>query len=176
MTDIYEHMETMTKLCSRCNETKSLKDDFSFNKKQNKYASACKSCMSTNTQKWLGNLEKTNPLESTFYKMLMSSRSNAKSHNIPFALSLSLLRSLYAKQQGKCHYTNIPMTLRSKDHLNRDPFLISLDRINPDEGYTPTNTVLCCWSINALKGWHSEATLYTTLKTLYDNAHTLGKC
>lgn len=181
MTDIYEYMDiTTTKLCPRCNETKSLTDDFSFNKKQNKYAFACKSCISTNTKKWQKALaESTNPddiLTNTFYKVLQTSHSNAKSRKIPFDLSLPILRALYTKQQGKCYYTGTPMTLRTKDHLDRDPFLISLDRLDSNQGYIPTNIVLCCWGANALKGWHPETTLYSTLKTLYENAHALNKC
>ena len=173
-------METITKLCPRCNEMKSLTDNFSFNKKQNTYASACKLCISANTKKWQKALaESTNPndvLTNTFYKVLQASHSNAKSRKIPFALSLPTLRALYEKQQGKCYYTGTHMTLRTKDHLDRDPFLISLDRLNSADGYTPTNTVLCCWGVNALKGWHPETTLYSTLRTLYENCHALGKC
>ena len=92
-----------------------------------------------------------------------------------FGLSLPILRSIYDQQQGKCYYTGVPMTLRSNGHLNRDPMLISMDRKNSNDGYTPTNTVLCCWGINALKGHHDELTLFTALKTLYEGAHSLGK-
>ena len=123
--------------------------------------------------------ESTDPkniLDTTFYRMIQTTRSNAKTNKIPFELSLPIVRSIYNHQHGKCYYTGTPMTLRSNGHLNRDPLLISMDRKNSNEGYTPTNTVFCCWGINSLKGWHSESVLYTTLKLFYENAHSIGKC
>lgn len=168
-----------TKLCSRCHNEK-LVGDFPFYKKSNKPMPKCKQCVSDCTKEWQHKLKNsTDPediLTSTLYQILQSSRTNAKSRNIPFSLSLPILRSIYEKQQGHCYYTNTPMMLRSSNHINRDPLLISIDRLNSNEGYTPTNTVLCCWGINALKGYHPESTLYTTLKLFYENTHALDKC
>lgn len=171
-------MSITTKICSGCDQEKPL-GDFTFNKKNNCYSRQCKPCVSKNTKRWQTALfESTNPevmLDATFYKMLQSSRSNAKSNKHTFTLHLNDLRKLYKAQNGKCFYTGVPMTLRSPNHLNRDPFLISLDRRDSTQGYTPENTVLCCWSVNALKGWHSESIFYDTLKTLYTTAQSSGK-
>jgi hypothetical protein len=165
-----------TKQCRKCKCEKSLTE---FSTVKNKPINICKMCASENAIEWQKKLsESTDPtsmLENTFYKMLQATRSNAKKDNRIFELSLPVLRSIYDKQQGKCYYTGVPMTLRSNGHLNRDPMLISMDRKDSAQGYTPTNTVLCCWGINALKGHHNELTLFTTLKTLYDGAHSLGK-
>jgi len=167
-----------TKQCCSCGETKEV-IDFCFDKKDNRYQSSCKSCNNNRTKAWQKQLfESTNPtdiLEATFYKMCTGSRSNAKTKGIQFTLRLDDLRSMYQTQQGKCFYTGVPMTLRSNGHLDRDPLLISLDRRDSSLGYTKENTVLCCWGANALKGWHSENTFYTTLKLFYENAHSLGK-
>ena len=172
-------MQEQTKMCSRCKHEKSI-SDFPMYKKSGKPMPKCKQCVSDCTKQWQTKLsESTNSediLESTFYKILQSSRSNAVSRSIPYELSLPSLRALYEKQQGKCHYTGTPMTLRTNAHLDRDPLLISLDRLDSTQGYTLTNTVLCCWGINALKGYHPETTLYSTLKLFYDNAHALSKC
>ena len=165
-----------TKLCRKCNTEKSTLD---FSVYKGKIHSACKTCVSEITKKWQQKLfESANPediLNSTFYRIRQSSASNAKSRKIPFELSLQDLRDIYQKQQGKCYYTGTPMTLRFNGHLNRDPLLISIDRLDSTQGYTHTNTVFCCWGINALKGYHPESTLYTTLKLFYENAVTLGK-
>ena len=173
-------MSTETKFCHQCTETKSLTKDFYFYKKKNTYAPVCKSCISVNTKKWQRKLSDSTNLNDiqnlTLYKIIQSSCSSAKARNMPFEISISSVRELYAKQQGKCYYTGTPMTLRSKGHINRDPFLISLDRIDSAQGYTLANTVLCCFGVNVLKGHHPETTLYSTLRTLYENCHTLGKC
>lgn len=168
-----------TKICSKCNNTKPI-EEFVLNKKSGNRLSICCQCNTTRTKQWQKKLsESSDPndvLNHTFYKILQASHSNAKTNNIPFELSVPFMRELYAKQKGKCYYTGTPMTLRSNGHLDRDPFLISLDRFDSNNGYTTTNTVLCCWGVNALKGWHPETTLYSTLRTLYENCHALGKC
>ena len=168
-----------TKQCATCKDTKSV-NDFYFDEQNQRHHSSCKLCSKNRTTKWVKTLaESSDPndiLKFTIYKILQSTRSNAKVKHILCELNTDFLTLLYNKQQGKCYYTGTPMTLRSNGHLNRDPLLISLDRLNSNEGYTPTNTVLCCWGCNALKGWHSETTLYNTLKILYENCHILGKC
>ena len=150
-------MTITTQLCKKCNIEKPL-NEFSIHTHSKKPKTTCKQCISTRTKEWQQKLaESTNPediLNDTFYKMLQASHANAITKKIPFELSLPILRSLYAQQQGKCYYTGTQMTLRSKGHLDRDPLLISMDRKNSNEGYTPTNTVLCCFGINTLKGWH----------------------
>lgn len=164
------------KQCRKCKIEKPLTD---FSTVKNKPVNICKPCASANAIEWQKKLsESTDPialLDNTFYKILQTTRSNAKKDGRMFALSLPILRSIYNQQQGKCYYTGVHMTLRSNGHLNRDPMLISIDRKNSSDGYTPTNTVLCCWGINALKGHHDELTLFTALKTLYEGAHSLGK-
>ena len=148
-------METIPmKICNKCNIEKPV-SEFSFYNDKPLYS--CKQCQAAKTKKWLKKLsESTDPMDmlnDTFYKMLQATRSNAKTNHIPCELSLPILRAMYDKQKGKCYYTGVQMTLRSKGHLDRDPLLISFDRKNSDEGYTPTNTVLCCWGIHSLKGW-----------------------
>ena len=39
------------------------------------------------------------------------------------------------------------------------PLTITLDRVIPDLGYTPHNTVLCCHACNCAKAEHTPATL-----------------
>lgn len=166
-----------TKLCPRCSQTRPL-TDYHFNQKQSKYAYYCKKCVSDKAQIYHQSLSQSNDpndiLKSTFTKMLQSTRSNAKSKSLPCSINLSILTGMYHKQEGKCYYTGTPMTLRTSDHLNRDPLLISLDRIQPNEGYTPSNTVMCCWGVNAMKGHHSKDLFYQTLKLFYENSITKG--
>lgn len=39
------------------------------------------------------------------------------------------------------------------------PVSVTLDRVLPDKGYTPSNTVLACHSCNSAKSEHTPATL-----------------
>jgi hypothetical protein len=54
------------------------------------------------------------------------------------------LRDLYAKQEGRCYYTELLMDLTP----GRNPWSISLDRIDNSRGYTKDNVVLATRAAN----------------------------
>lgn len=88
-------------------------------------------------------------------------RSKYKSSN--FSLTTKFLMELYTKQKGLCHYSGIkmdtkytPRNKRPKKQMGR-PYLISIDRINSNEGYTKGNIVLCCYIINVMKSISSKS-------------------
>lgn len=62
------------------------------------------------------------------------------------------------------------MKVKSSNDKPRNPFLMSLDRIDSSKGYTPSNIVLCCWGINSLKNSNTPEEMYLSLKTFYENA------
>lgn len=166
------------KLCLRCKDEKVL-SEFSFNKTNQNYSSYCKRCVSKNTRTWQKKLfESHDPadiLEGTLYKISQSFHSNAKRRKIPYDLSMQDLRDIYNEQDGKCRYTGVSMKLHTDGTANRDPLLLSIDRLDSTAGYTKKNTVFCCWGCNALKGDHSVQTLYSTLTLFFNSAVTSGK-
>jgi transposase-like protein len=70
-------------------------------------------------------------------------------------LDVAYLTGLYAKQQGKCFYTDLPLPCRLRPYHERKQSL-SVDRIVPGRGYMKGNVVLTSFRINSLK---SDATL-----------------
>jgi hypothetical protein len=62
-----------------------------------------------------------------------------------------MLLTKWYKQDGKCFYSGFPMGLIGK----RDD-VVSLDRVDPPQGYTDQNTVLCCYRVNMMK--HTAST------------------
>lgn len=63
-----------------------------------------------------------------------------------FDLTLEYLKNLYAKQNGKCHYSGVQLTF-----VSNDPHVLSVDRVDSDLGYIEGNVVLCAWVVNAMK-------------------------
>ena len=63
----------------------------------------------------------------------------------------------------KCAYSGIPMTTKS-NHC----FLVSLERLNPRNGYTPSNCTLVCCEFNGGKQWSTAKVNY--VKT-FNNVH-----
>ncbi len=58
---------------------------------------------------------------------------------------------MWSKQQGRCYYTNLPMTARPKSEWQ-----CSLERLDPNQGYTVENCVLCCLEMNAPSQWRPD--------------------
>ena len=89
------------------------------------------------------------PLESKFLMW----KSNASKRNILFDLTFEQVKSMPLI----CHYTGRALTLKRNQRNT-----ISLDRIDPSKGYTPTNVVFCCSFVNIMKHTSSyEDFLYT---------------
>lgn len=61
----------------------------------------------------------------------------------------------FARQDERCFYSGVLMVPTDE---SRGLFQPSLDRRDISLGYTPENTVLVCWGINAAKGTASEST------------------
>lgn len=55
----------------------------------------------------------------------------------------------FDKQNGRCYYTGILMTVGGGDGSRLER--ASLDRIDPKKGYVVENVVFCCWVVNSMK-------------------------
>lgn len=67
-----------------------------------------------------------------------------------FDLDYLDLEDLYNRQQGKCFYTGLQMSLEKTSRHNNS-MALSVDRVDPSLGYTRENVVLCLNCINAMK-------------------------
>ncbi len=119
-------------------------------------------------------------------------RLEAGQHNI----SLEYLEELWQKQCGRCYYSSIPM------RYNQNEWKVSLERLDPSQGYTRDNVVLCCLELNGKSQWtplkvdkmvqllspstdsvdtdsgssNNKLTLYGRLKKLCNNSRHTSKC
>ena len=89
-------------------------------------------------------------------------KTNAKSRNYPFNISIEYLQSILEKQSYKCAYTNIemlcPKTYYEKKEMTSSPYLISLDRIDNELGYIEGNVHFVCVWVNKAKGSYVHET------------------
>lgn len=67
-----------------------------------------------------------------------------------FDLTPEWLKEKYQQQRGVCSYSGLALKL----HGPRDFDTISLDRVNPDRGYTKDNVLFCIDAINMMKSDH----------------------
>lgn len=89
-------------------------------------------------------------------------KTNAKSRNYPFEISIEYLQELLENQNFKCAYTNMdmlcPKTYNEKREMTSSPYLISLDRIDSELGYVEDNVHFVCVWTNKAKGAYSHET------------------
>lgn len=97
------------------------------------------------TTKWRGTT-----LDAYLQWILATGRARAKRRGREFLLTKDWIREQYHAQGGFCAYTGFHMTWAS-GHGQVDTN-ISLDRLDTSLGYTPENTVLCCYRVNVSKG------------------------
>ena len=86
------------------------------------------------------------------YHVLISLfRKNSKKRGIDFALSVDDVKAQYAKQHGRCVYTNEVIVMPGNFLRIFDKNVASIDRIDSQLGYTPDNIQLTTKTINMMK-------------------------
>lgn len=66
-------------------------------------------------------------------------------------ITLEYLKQLWNKQEGKCALTNFPMSYQQSKG-KRNPYSLSIDKIDPNKGYEVGNVQFVCFAANMMKG------------------------
>lgn len=101
--------------------------------------------------------------EIKLYKVLQerwfAAKDRASNKGIPFTISKEDLLNLWNAQNGLCSISKIPMTYELDN--GRVFTNVSVDQINPGQGYTKDNIQLICSAVNQLKSnWDMDTVLY----------------
>lgn len=109
--------------------------------------------------------------EQSLLKMLqmrfLGARERAQRYNIPFNITKQYLKELWDKQEGLCAISAIPMTyIHGKGRTITN---VSIDQINPKEGYTIGNIQLVCMAVNQMKSDLSMKELHMFCKAILEN-------
>lgn len=141
------------KKCFKCKTIKNI-SEFSKNRTTfDGYQKVCKDCFSNYECVKRGYKTKSIKYKTTLTQYFSHKITNAKKKseikNLPFDLDVNFLLELYKNQNGKCFYTGIEIM----HNIGVCSFnSISLDRINPGNGYIKDNVVFCANGINSFKG------------------------
>jgi hypothetical protein len=94
-------------------------------------------------------------------RLLHGSKTRASSKALPFNLTLKYLKELYEEQEGLCAVTNKPFcfTAHPTKHV-ADKDSVSLDRIDPELGYTKRNVRFVTFQVNCAKGFYTDEEFY----------------
>lgn len=114
--------------------------------------------------------------ERTFERMINARWLNAKERatrkNIPFDITKEDLTRLWKCQEGKCAISGIDMT--HEVDKGRVFTNISVDQINPSEGYTTNNIQLVCMGVNQMKSDMSMNELYMFCEAILNNKENVN--
>lgn len=100
------------------------------------------------------NLMQTNPDWYIVVRGLATKLSNSKSRSKKMGFTHSLilrdLARIWLSQKGRCALTNQLMTVNTGSTYEKNPFGLSIDRIDSNKGYDKNNIrLLCHWANNA---------------------------
>lgn len=88
--------------------------------------------------------------------------------------NLSVDWLLHKLENGKCEVTGMPFHIQSyKENpgFDKHPYTPSVDKIDPDKGYTTDNCRLVVWVYNRAKGKYSDSIVLEMAKALYTTTH-----
>lgn len=143
----YDHEKILKDGERRCPSCKMVKKIAEFSPN---YLNRCLVCeqsraISRRTQKLI---DMYSSLELLLKQRLDSIHKNIHYRKIPTTIEIDLeyLKTQYEKQRGKCFYSGKELKLSYKD-----PFTLSVDRIDSAKGYVLGNVVLCGHIVNLMK-------------------------
>jgi hypothetical protein len=141
------------KKCFKCKQKLSV-DLFSKNRSTaDGYQKVCKECFANYPCVKKNYKEKANKLHTDidFYLGMRAIQiaSTARKKNIPCTISGKNIKESLIAQDFKCFYSDIPIKF-NKGIFQFDS--VSIDRKDPNLGYTKDNIVLCAFAINSFKG------------------------
>jgi len=139
---------TGTKVCSRCERSLALS---SFSRKLSNadgYQYRCKDCVRETAQ------------ETILQRMYKGTLNRARKRGVEFALTKDDLMELDQEQNGQCAITGLPLNwepLKRERTAQRicPADRVSIDRINPKQGYVKGNVQLVTDLANRIKGNNS---------------------
>lgn len=166
----------MLKRCTRCNAEKDLSEFYvmkNFRGKGYDYAyTVCKPCSLQRRQEYGRSTEGKERMikyrakpNARAGRLLQEARKRSVERNLEFNLTVGWISNILA--EGKCQVTGIPFDMDRTDV--RSParaFGPSLDRINPDGGYTTDNVQVVAWIYNRAKGVQGHAEVMTMVDAL----------
>ena len=163
------------KKCANCGIRKELLKGFIFNKRSDKYTDKCRDCLSpsyiarlpahpTNTLKkeannsyYHNNKERIQKNRSEKYvgdmdyrikHIMRNAKQRSRKKGLEFNLTYNYLKNLLLSQDCKCALTRVPLILGTRDNKEQS---LSLDRIDPNEGYIEGNVQWTTIQVNFMK-------------------------
>lgn len=139
----------MSRVCTKCRETKSLKEFF-YHRQRKHYMASCKACNSKTCLKYQQGRKAEQDSGFLIGSRAAEIRRRCKYSGVPVANDLrAILQEQWTQQQGLCYYSQIPLVFGT---YAREPVTTAtVDRIDPALGYIRGNVVFASARVNLSK-------------------------
>lgn len=151
-----------TRKCCKCRLMKHVNHFYKHNKNRSGYQTCCASCTKDR------NHESRGTLHGFLLKILQSTRQSSKRKKTrgrsaavaTSTLTISELREIWDRQEGLCYYSKLLMSI-----VIGSDWLATIERLDPNKGYTKENVVFCCYELNGPTQWSREKLLLAFQKS-----------
>ncbi|MBA2938193.1 hypothetical protein HZF08_07730 [Paenibacillus sp. CGMCC 1.16610] len=114
-----------------------------------------------------------------FYALAVSARSRYNKCGgafecLPVVELSAYLEELYFAQEEKCFYTDVEMDWKMTGP--KSFFHMSVERLDPEKGYTKGNIVLCLWFINLVKSNRNLGEFIDSFKWVISKKRAISNC
>lgn len=140
----------MSKICTKCDAEKPLDAYRRRKDAPDGHRAYCIVCHDKE------NYEYRSTLDGSITQLLGHAKENAakrkkirNDNSGDFSLERKDLYDIWSAQEGKCYYSGIPLSFRSS-------WKVSLERLDPAQGYVKSNVVFCCLELNTASQWSHE--------------------
>lgn len=106
-------------------------------------------------------------------KLWYSTGETAKRKGYEFTLTEQDILDLFAQQNGRCYWFNVPLL---PTHAHKHPQKPSVDRLDAARGYTRDNVVLACYSANIGRNTSTAEAFRAFVVLLRESLATLPSC
>ena len=179
-------IERKTKVCPHCEKRKKIEKFPTATRRADGHGPWCKTCANTSQRDWYSRNAKKHKAQTTAARQkrreagstydrdyarqyrennagqmrfeLSRRRADAvkraKRKKLPISITLDELEELWVRQEGRCALTGWTMEVRGGGL--KDPYCLTIDRIEDTAGYVPGNVRLICWMANKAKSAWGE--------------------
>jgi hypothetical protein len=148
-----------TRTCTLCGVQKSLND---FTKSDFCVQGRTRQCKTCNQDR--KNRSRGAYVSKSWAKFLLTGlRSRIRSNGYEFDLTEDYIKELWASQDGRCYWFQVPLVATSDPRHPQKP---SLDRLVPEKGYVQGNVVLTCLAANLGRNVTPEGIFRSFVSTL----------
>lgn len=154
--------KTKTKECTECGNM--------FEAKKPYTASRCSSKCNNAFLKNKAKLTATDSVEGTLKRLLSGMRHRAKKRGLECTVTSDFMIDMLKEQQGRCAQTGVALEPSlGGGYARRNPYLVTVDRIDSRRGYVEDNVQLVSNMYNTCKGVHEDSEVLDFAITLLKN-------